>query len=174
MTISPAKGYCPYCGSPTERCFAEGMERALCRACDRILYENPVPATCVVIHDNGRILLVKRKFPPKANEWCLPGGFMEIGEQPAAGALRELREETGLEGRLTQFLGAIATPGKIYSGLLILGYAAEIASGELRPGDDASAAIWFTPAELPEIAFDSHAEFIRRLLSKNYSHGDII
>lgn len=174
LTTDLAKIYCPYCGNRTTSRFAEGLDRTFCPLCDRILYENPVPATCVVTYDEGRILLVKRKFPPRANEWCLPGGFLELREQPAEGALRELKEETGLTGCLTHFLGAIATPGAIYSGLLVLGYAAEIDSGELKPGDDASAAAWFTPQKLPEIAFDSHAEFIRRLLTESFRHEDII
>lgn len=161
MTISLAKSFCPYCGGGTDTCMSEGLERAYCAACDRILYENPILATCVVVRENGRILLVKRKYQPCAGEWCLPGGFMELREQPAAAALRELAEETGLRGRLTHFLGAIATPGSIYNGLLILGYAAETKAGELAPGDDALEATWFEAAKLPPIAFDSHVEFIR-------------
>lgn len=174
MTTSRAKCYCPYCGHGTDTCLAEGLERAYCAVCDRVLYENPVPATCVVVRENDRILLVKRKFPPCAGEWCLPGGFMELREQPAIAALRELREETGLKGRLTHFLGAIATPGTIYSGLLILGYAAEIGDGELYPGDDAVETVWFDAKELPHIAFGSHVEFIRRSIAGELSPENII
>lgn len=165
LTTNFAKRYCPYCGNATAYLFAEGFERAYCAACDRILYENPIPATCVVILEKGLILLVKRKYPPCAGEWCLPGGFMELHEQPANAALRELLEETGLNGRLTRFLGAIATPGSLYSSLLLLGYAAETEAGELIPGDDALEAVWFNAAKLPPIAFNSHAEFIQRALS---------
>lgn len=169
MTTNLAKVYCPYCGSRTEYRFAEGAERSFCTLCNRILYENPVPATCVVVCQNSRILLVKRKFPPKAGEWCLPGGFMELKEQPAAAALRELEEETGIQGRITRFLGAIATPGAIYSGLLILGYAAEIVNGTPTAGDDASEVAWFAQNEFPAVAFDSHAEFIRRLREQDFT-----
>lgn len=171
MTISLNKVYCPYCAGRTRQRYAEGLSRAWCPACDRILYENPVPATCVVLHSGGQILLVKRKFAPRAGEWCLPGGFMELEEQPAEAALRELAEETGLKGRITRFLGALATPGAIYSGLLILGYAAEIIQGEPIPGDDALEVVWFDQEELPPVAFDSHAEFIRRVLADDQSQA---
>lgn len=166
MTISTAKVYCPYCGNRNERRFLDGTERAFCLLCDRILYENPIPATCVVACQKGRILLVKRKFPPKANEWCLPGGFMELAEQPETAALRELAEETGLKGKVTGFLGAMATPGIIYNGLLILGFTVEIIAGEPVPGDDASEAAWFKKDRVPKLAFSSHAEFIIRAGAK--------
>lgn len=174
LTISLSKVYCPYCGCRTEFRYADGMDRSFCILCDRILYENPVPATCVVVRDINRILLVKRRFPPSAGEWCLPGGFLELKEQPVTGALRELEEETGLKGCITRFLGAIATPGSIYSGLLILGYTAEVLGGRLNPGDDALKADWFAPSAFPRVAFDSHAEFIRRALQSDFAKADII
>lgn len=170
MTINRPKVFCPYCGERTQMRFLEGTERAFCLACETTLYENPVPATCVVVQNQNRILLVKRRFPPKMGEWCLPGGFMELKEQPADGALRELKEETGLTGRVKRFLGAIATPGAIYSGLLILGYNIEVSDyASLTPGDDASEVGWFAPDNFPVIAFDSHAEFIRRVLENDMS-----
>lgn len=174
MTTNRAKVYCPYCAGRTKVRFSDGMERAWCPLCDRILYENPVPATCVVVYDHSRVLLVKRKFAPRAGEWCLPGGFMELEEQPAKAALRELEEETGLKGRITRFLGAIATPGSIYSGLLILGYAAEVIKGLPVPGDDAMAVEWFETGAFPPVAFDSHAEFIRRVLESDTGRDGIV
>lgn len=174
MTINLAKSYCPYCGNGAVFCLDEGIERTYCAACDRVLYENPVPATCVVVREHGRILLVKRKYPPCEGQWCLPGGFMELREQPSVAALRELMEETGLKGRLTHFLGAIATSGSIYSGLLVLGYAAETESGVLTPGDDALDSVWFDSNKLPPVAFDSHTEFIRRALLGRLEPGNII
>jgi ADP-ribose pyrophosphatase YjhB (NUDIX family) len=50
-----------------------------------------------LIHKNGQILLIKRKFEPNKGRWSLPGGLMEVGEAPAEAARREVREELGLE-----------------------------------------------------------------------------
>jgi len=60
----------------------------LCERCGEPIYENPVPATAVVVIDKTEsLVLVKRGVDPKKGYWCLPGGFMEIGETPEQEAL---------------------------------------------------------------------------------------
>lgn len=136
--------------------------RDYCVACAAPLYENPVPATCVVVLDkNDRVLLVKRNIEPKTGFWCLPGGFMETRETPEEAALRELREETGIDGKIDMLLGAMTNCGTFYDTILMIGYLVRSFSGEPVAGDDADAAAWFAHDSLPEIAFQSHASFIR-------------
>lgn len=53
---------------------------------------------------NGEVVLVKRKYPPNPGKWSLPGGHVELGERLEEAGLRELREETGLTGRVVKFL----------------------------------------------------------------------
>ena len=90
------KTNCPFCADHLVEKFCEGAMRPYCEQCNEPIYENPVPATClVVVEKSGDLLLVKRRVEPKKGFWCLPGGFMELGESPEQGALRELREETG-------------------------------------------------------------------------------
>lgn len=162
LTIKPkSKNYCHYCGLRLITKYVEGRRRLYCRACREPIYENPVPAACLVVPDGfGRVLLVKRSVDPKAGFWCLPGGFMELGEEPEQAALRELKEETGLVGRIVKLLGVTATPSPQYHTVLMMGYWASRTSGELHAGDDADAAAYFPVAELPEIAFNSHVRFI--------------
>ena len=140
--------------------------RLFCRACDRPIYENPVPATClVVINANQDILLVKRSVEPKKGQWCLPGGFIELGEPPEQGALRELREETGLQADTAHLLGVRTTPSSQYHSVLMVGYFVNDFSGRARPGDDAEEAAWFPLPKSPPIAFESHRHFIQRYLA---------
>jgi ADP-ribose pyrophosphatase YjhB (NUDIX family) len=139
----------------------EGAQRWFCRTCTTPVYENPVPAACSVVVDNRKVLLVRRSVAPKAGMWCLPGGFMELGERPEQAALRELLEETGLCGSIQRLLGVTTNPSPRYGTVLMVGYLVRGTSGLLQPGDDASAADWFAIEDLPEIAFSSHRHFIR-------------
>ena len=155
------KHFCPYCGDGLTDKFAEGRVRRWCDQCAAPIYENPVPAACLVTADpDGRILLVRRSVAPKKGSWCLPGGFMELGETPEEAGLRELHEETGLSGKIETLLGITTHSGKIYATVLVAGYLVREYSGTPYAGDDADAAEWFARDEMPEIAFTSHKAFI--------------
>lgn len=157
----PAKRFCPFCGHPVQRRMHEGRMRLFCDTCRLPIYENPVPAACVVVADSRMgILLVKRRVEPKAGSWCLPGGFLELDESPEQGALRELREEAGLEGRDPVLLGVLTNHSDEYETVLVIGYLVRLFEGRLKPGDDAEAVRWFHANRLPEIAFSSHRRFV--------------
>ncbi len=156
------KTYCHFCGSQLVRKFFKGTDRLFCEQCKEIIYENPIPATCIVAVDSkDRMVLVKRSVEPKKGFWCLPGGFIELGETPEQAALRELKEETGLSGRINMLLGVTSSSNVQYQTVLVVGYLVTSYSGILRAGDDASDVACFRTDELPEIAFDSHLKFIR-------------
>lgn len=88
-----------------------------------------------------------------------------MGETPEGAALRELQEETGICGRIQRLIGVVATPNRLYDTILMTAYLATMAGGDAAPGDDASAVCFFSANGLPQIAFDSHREFIRQFFS---------
>jgi ADP-ribose pyrophosphatase YjhB (NUDIX family) len=156
------KKFCHFCSNALEQRYIEGRTRLYCATCQLPIYENPVPAACVVLVDNQqRILLVKRNVAPKEGHWCLPGGFIECGETTEQAALRELREETGLNGQINALIGVTTSPGTLYKSILLVGYLVTHFSGLAEAGDDASAVAFFNYGELPEIAFENHRSFIR-------------
>ncbi|MEW5737080.1 MAG: NUDIX domain-containing protein [Thermodesulfobacteriota bacterium] len=156
------KNYCTRCGERLTTRFTEGRERPFCEACGVPVYENPVPATAIVVVDEEeRILLVRRAEDPKKGEWCLPGGFMELSESPEECALRELLEETALTGGIGDFLGATISPSDRYGNVLLLGYLVRSFQGEPAAGTDASDIAFFAREEMPRLAFDSHERFTR-------------
>ena len=156
------KSFCHFCGAKLSEKRLQGTIRLFCESCNEAIYENPIPATCLVVVDNkARVLLVKRSIEPKIGCWCLPGGFIEIGEMPEQGALRELKEETGLAAKIEMLLGITTNISPKYHSVLMVGYLIKNYTGVLKPGDDASDAAYFNYDKLPKLAFESHMKFIR-------------
>lgn len=91
---------------------------------------------------------------------------MEIGEAPEDTAIRELQEETGLRGKVSDILGVVAHPSDLYGSVSITGFAVESFTGQPFPGDDAQDCKFFSYDEMPEIAFDAHLAFIRTYVAR--------
>ncbi len=155
--------YCPRCGNRLEMRELEGRERGFCPSCRRIAYDNPVPATAaVVFNERHELLLVRRGVEPGKGKWCLPGGFQETGETPEQCMLRELREETGLSGRIQGLVALEMGMNPVAGEVLVAGFLVGVDSGELRPGDDAAATEYFPLDKMPALAFQSHARIIEK------------
>ncbi len=159
--------FCLRCGTPLEHRDDHGQLRPTCPACGFIYYRNPVPAAGVILEHDGHVLMVKRRYDPRAGAWCLPAGFMEYGEAPERCAIRELREETGLLGRVTALFGVYAGVDDPRVRSVLILYTAERVSGELTPGDDAIQAKFFAPKKLPRaIAFGSHRKALEEYFGR--------
>jgi len=153
--------YCPRCATAFVDADDHGTWRPTCPACGFIWYRNPVPAAGTLIVRDGRVLMVKRAWEPRAGTWCLPAGFMEAGETPQFTALRELEEETGVVGELTGLFNVYAGLDDPRVRTVLILFVARIVGGAERPGDDAIALEWFPLAALPperDIAFASHRQ----------------
>jgi ADP-ribose pyrophosphatase YjhB (NUDIX family) len=133
----------------------EQLPRLVCPACGRVHWENAKPCAGALVVRNGKVLLVRRRVEPFLGYWDIPGGFCEADEHPALAAIRETREETGLEIELTGLLGLWMDE---YEGrdTLTVHYLARPLGRQLRPDDDADGAAWFAPSALPRrIAYDN-------------------
>jgi ADP-ribose pyrophosphatase YjhB (NUDIX family)/GNAT superfamily N-acetyltransferase len=145
-----------------ERRIVDDREREVCPACNFIFYRNPVPAVGVVVALDGKVVMVRRRYEPRAGCWALPAGFMELGESAEEAAIRECHEETGLLVRVDHLLGVYSFGEGQSTGLLII-YAATATGGELIAADDATEAGMFAPEALPSpMAFRSHLQAIER------------
>jgi len=156
--------FCPCCATPLEMRDEHGVVRPTCPACGFIHYRNPVPAAGVLLRSQGGLLMVRRKYEPRAGSWCLPAGFMEFGETPEACAVRELHEETGIRGRLTRLFNVYAGTDDPRTRSILILFLAEREGGTLTPGDDAIEADFFPLESLPDpIAFQSHVRALAEL-----------
>lgn len=162
MTGSTFK-FCPKCGQRLSHRLLDGHRRQICPFCSFIYYRNPTPAVGVLIVRGGRLLLVKRKYPPYPGLWSMPAGFMEYGEAPEDCAVRETLEETGLRIRVGALVGVYSGCDDPRTHAILIVYRASFSSGRPIPGDDASEVGWFPLKKLPRLAFRAHLKAIRDL-----------
>ena len=113
----------------------------------------PVVGVGAVIVDDGRVVLIKRKYEPLAGQWSLPGGTLEIGESLEAGVAREMREETGLEvavGPVVDVFDRILldTDGRVRYHFVLIDYLCRPIGGSLVAGSDVADAVLADPAAL--------------------------
>ena len=156
--------YCPYCGGPFELRHLQGRDRLVCTRCGEIYYQNPLPAaTALVVNRQGQLLVGKRGVEPAKGGWCLPGGFIEMGETMEEAALRELEEETGLAGTVRSFVGCYSHESRFYGSIIIFGYRVDVVDGRLQASDDIVEARFCSMNSLPPIAFDAHRKLIAAL-----------
>jgi ADP-ribose pyrophosphatase YjhB (NUDIX family) len=121
----------------------------------------------VVVVQEGRLLLVRRGVEPGKGLWALPAGYVDAGEDPREAAAREALEETGLQvqvGRIVDVYPSAVTGGH-RGASFFLAFEAEVRGGQLAAADDALDAGFFSPDELPELAFDSTRDAAARVLS---------
>lgn len=153
--------YCPRCRSEMVDRVAYGRLRRVCSdpECRFVQFIDPkVGAAVLALSDDNRVLLVKRNADPARGSWCLPGGFMEIGETPQVTAIRECQEESGYTVEITGLVDVYYYENYRGSGVLIM-YKGRVVDGTAQAGDDAEAVAFFGPDELPEnIAFQSNLD----------------
>jgi 8-oxo-dGTP diphosphatase len=159
--------YCPHCATGLVVSDREDVPRLACPSCGFIYYNNPVPAAGAIILRDNHILFVRRKFEPRVGKWSLPAGFMEYNESAAECAVRELREETGLTGRVKDIVGVYAAGDDPRSRVVLIVYHMEVIGGAERPGDDAAEIGYFAKGNYPPFAWSSHDQalhdfFVRR------------
>ena len=131
------------------------------------VYRNPVPTVDIIIEHQGGIVLIERRNPPPG--WALPGGFIDCGESAEDAAVREAKEETGLELLDLRQFHVYSDPARDPRFHTLTAVFVARGRGELRAADDAADARVFDPAELPErIAFD-HREIIADYVSNRWA-----
>jgi 8-oxo-dGTP diphosphatase len=133
-------------------------------------YRNPVPTVDIIISicENGknRVVLIKRKNPPFG--WALPGGFVDYGESLENAAVREAKEETGLDVRLVRQFHVYSDPSRDpRQHTISLVFIAE-SEGVPVGMDDAAEAELFDPDNLPSpMAFD-HGDILNDYAKQRY------
>ncbi len=158
---------CPFCKSAlSEAEVPGGKTRPACLQCGWIHWKNPIPTAVVLIPVGDGVLMVKRAINPQKGDWCLPGGYVDYRETPIETAVREAKEETSLDIKVTRQLGL---PFVTESNHLVTVFEGEIIGGEMQAGDDAEELAIYTLDTLPEnIAFPQHRTKVQEHYARNH------
>ena len=168
--MEPEKAYkfCLKCASP----WKYEKNKFTCTNCGFVFFINPVPCVVLIIeNDKDEILLVKRRHPPKAGTWDIPGGFMEPGETAEECAIREIKEELGVDLQNLKYLASYADRyeyKRVNYYTIGFEFSAQIKTLPKVAHDDISQFLFFSKHKIPydKIGFASVAEGINKYLLK--------
>jgi 8-oxo-dGTP diphosphatase len=154
--------FCPRCaGALAPKSLKPGEPpRLVCASCGHVFYLDPKVAACAICMLDGGIVLLRRTIEPQVGKWVFPGGFVDRGETVTAAAVRETLEEVNLRVSLMGILDVYSFPG---SPVVVVVYAAEYVSGDLKACDECDEVKVFPPEKIPwnDLAFDSTRAALR-------------
>lgn len=166
LPLEPSFHFCPVCGAPLQaRVIKTGdPARLICTSssCGFVFYLDPKVAVGTIIRmPDERIVLIRRAIEPGYGKWVFPGGYVDRGEEVMSAALREAREEAGLDVRLDHLIGIYSYAGRTP---VIIVYAATWLAGEIVLDDEGLEARTFTEADIPwdDLAFRSTYDALRQ------------
>lgn len=137
----------------------------------KLVGHSPIMATaasCIIYDKDKGILLEKRS---DNGQWCIPGGAMELGEEPEEGLLREVKEETGLDISDPEFFKVKANIHMVYPNTdevyyTDIVYIVTKYSGELLPDSESTDLKWFKPDALPDNIMPTQTGYIEEFIAK--------
>lgn len=108
-----------------------------------------VGSVATAVREDGRVLMIRRQKEPYIGLWCMPGGKIEVGEHPDLAAVREFREETGLEAEVERFCGSVSEVlnGGDSGHFLLYVFRLKVTGGSLNEGVEGPLQ-WLSPEEL--------------------------
>ncbi len=153
--------YCFQCGAKLDLRFVENREREICPACGWIYYAQLKVGAAVLIEDDGRLLLLQRSYEPWKGTWMVPAGYVEADEDPRDAAIREVREETGLEVELGPMVHVYYFNDDPRGNGVSFVYKAEKVSGKMVVNAESTGAKYFRSEEIPsELSKGGHDKMI--------------
>jgi len=159
--------YCSNCGTSVLFTPA-GKWPQTCGRCQTVFYNNPKPVAIVIqpVGSSG-VLLVRRGIEPKVGELCLPGGYIDHGETWQEGAVRELREETGVEVKADDLVLISVNSSSDRSNMLICCAAPNVRAHQLEMFEPNSEVTELVVTKNPiELAFPTHTQMLAYALAR--------
>jgi ADP-ribose pyrophosphatase YjhB (NUDIX family) len=161
---TPAGGfrYCPFCRTELALADRGHRQRPTCPQCGFVHFRNPAPAVSILIVDGERVLLGRRRADPGAGQWAIPSGYVEYEDDFLTTAIREAKEETGLDVSVETIVNVVSSFLSPRFHFLAVYVVARAVGGALAAGDDLAAVEWFPlSGPLPEMAFQEDVDALR-------------
>jgi 8-oxo-dGTP diphosphatase len=157
-------GHCSYCGGAYPQ---DATWPRVCVECGETIWRNPLPVSLLLMpvsYDDGRpdgVIVVRRAIEPGFGELCLPGGFLDFGETWPEGAVREMREETGILADVSEVrLFDVQSTGRH---VLVFGIVPARRAADLPdPAPTPEASEWLILREPRELVFPTHTTVLHR------------
>ena len=172
--------FCSHCGAKVAFRIPPGdtVARHLCDDCGTIHYRNPLLVVGSIPEVDERVLLCRRAIEPRLGYWTLPAGFMELGETPAQGAIRETLEEANARIDLGEVFSMLSVP---HVDQVHLFYRARLLDLDFAPGTESLEVALFREQDIPwdELAFRTVSTTLRLYLADRSAgsfkfHTDVI
>lgn len=140
----------------------------------RLYPKAPIVGVGVVVWHGDKVLLIQRGKPPRVGQWSLPGGAQMLGETLADTARREVHEETGIEIELGDIIATLDLidrddEARVRYHYTLVDFVAEGLQSDLRPGDDAADARWFSRKSIERLDLWSETVRVIDLAAKKRS-----
>ncbi len=127
-----------------------------------VVFREHKVAAGVIAERDGQVLLVRRRMEPRRGLWTFPGGFVDYDEAPIEAAVRECREETGLDVEITGLVDVVGGEEHAAGADIVIVYSGKVPGGVPHGADDADRARFFDPDRLPSLAFDATRQALRQ------------
>ena len=150
--------YCQRCGHELSEKEIEGRNRHYCPDCGFIVFLDPKVVAVVLLEMDDKLVMVRRGVEPEMGRWAFPSGYVDRGEVVEEAAKREVKEETGLEVEIDNFVGLYSLTGNI---VILAVYSAHVVGGIPKAGHDAEDVSLFALDDLPPLPFPHDEQILK-------------
>lgn len=169
MTTTSSAHYCLKCGTEMTHKELDGRSREVCPNCGWTYYQHLKVGGGALIEQGGELLLLQRENHPWRGWWNLPAGYTEVDEDPAHTAVRETKEETGLDVKVDRLLAAYFFDDDPRGNGLFVLFQCKVVGGQLTLNDETQQAKFFSPDAIPnEIAGGGHNLAVKNWLERSF------
>lgn len=154
--------FCDRCSDLLVIKTVNGKQRRICTTCGHIVFLDPKLAVVALVSMEEKLVLVRRAIEPAIGRWAFPSGYVDRGETVESAAIREVKEETGLDIKITSLIGLYSSANRP---VVLAVYSCEVIGGILYAGSETDAVGKYDPNQLPDLPFEHDQKILEDWMS---------